>query len=141
MAINRFGLHCFISSARSHRQFIIDDIHIKSLVKYTHTIKPYDFLIFAVPVTLINVQSMIIDFEVNMADIVQGNRIVSKKPLPELPEIWHGKPFVEIVFNLTHGSLVQKSRPRMDEKRANRRIFAIERYDAQMYEGGECFDL
>ena len=59
MAINRFGLHCFISSARSHRQFIIDDIHIKSLVKYTHTIKPYDFLIFAVPVTLINVQSMI----------------------------------------------------------------------------------
>ena len=52
MAINRFGLHCFISSPRSHRQFIIDDIHIKSLVKYTHTIKPYDFLIFAVHVTL-----------------------------------------------------------------------------------------
>ena len=48
MAINRFELHCFISSPRSHRQFIIDDIHIKSLVKYTHTIKPYDFLIFVV---------------------------------------------------------------------------------------------
>ena len=46
MAINRFGLHCFISSPRSHRQFIIDDIHIKSLVKYTHTIKPNNFLIF-----------------------------------------------------------------------------------------------
>ena len=48
MAINRFGLHCFISSPRSHRQFIIDDTHIKSLDKYTHTIKPYDFLIFVV---------------------------------------------------------------------------------------------
>ena len=48
---------------------------------------------------------MIIDFVVNMADIVQGNRIVSKKPLPELPEIWHGKPFVEIVFNLTQEAL------------------------------------
>jgi non-ribosomal peptide synthetase component F len=56
-------------------------------------------------VTLINVQSMIIDFEINMGDIVQGNRIVSKKPLPELPEIWHGKPFVEIVFNLTQEAL------------------------------------
>jgi acyl-coenzyme A synthetase/AMP-(fatty) acid ligase len=65
----------------------------------------YNFLIFVVPVTLINVQSMIIDFEINMADIVQGNRIVSKKPLPELPEIWHGKPFVEIVFNLTQEAL------------------------------------
>ena len=48
---------------------------------------------------------MIIDFVVNMADIVQGNRLVSKKPLPELPEIWQGKPFVEIVFNLTQEAL------------------------------------
>ena len=35
-----------------------------------------------------------------MADIVGENLLVSKKPLQDLPENWHGKPFVEIVLSL-----------------------------------------
>ena len=35
-----------------------------------------------------------------MADIRPGNILISKTPLPELPENWQGKPFIEILFNL-----------------------------------------
>ena len=35
-----------------------------------------------------------------MADIRPGNLLISKTALPELPENWQGKPFIEVLFNL-----------------------------------------
>ena len=40
-----------------------------------------------------------------MADLYQGNRLVSKKPQGELPDNWHGKSFIEIVFEIIQESL------------------------------------
>ena len=40
-----------------------------------------------------------------MADLYQGNRLVSKKPQCELPDNWHGKSFIEIVFKIIQESL------------------------------------
>ena len=37
---------------------------------------------------------------IKMADICAENRLISKTPLPELPENWQGKSFVEIIFSL-----------------------------------------
>ena len=44
-----------------------------------------------------------------MADIYLERHLISKTPLSELPENWHGKPFVEIIFNLCQKVL--KSNP------------------------------
>ena len=40
-----------------------------------------------------------------MADLYQGNRLVSNKPQCELPDNWHGKSFIEIVFEIIQESL------------------------------------
>ena len=40
-----------------------------------------------------------------MADLYQGNRLVSKKLQGELPDNWHGKSFIEIVFEIIQESL------------------------------------
>ena len=44
-----------------------------------------------------------------MADLYPGNRLVSKKPQYELPDNWHSKSCIEIVFEIIQESLEKNS--------------------------------